>query len=435
MSLRGRLVAYLCAVHLLMALLGIAVLIDTPAWLLVVEATFALSAFVGIALTRRLFTGIDVARSGARLIRDQDFTSRLLPVGQPEMDELISAYNRMVDSLREERARLQEQHHFLGRVLRESPSGILVLDFDRAIDTINPAAERLLAVTAATAAGQAIEALGGTLAPAMAALPVNASEVVAVSATRQVRCHHGTFFDRGFPRSFFLIEELTDELRQAERRAYEKLIRVMAHEVNNSVAASNSLLTSSLAYGAELADGSRADFERAITIVIERTERLNRFMRSFADVFRLPAPARRPEQIIDLVENCAALVGARSEAGQLRWDWEIERRDLMVAIDRNQMEQVLLNVLQNAVDATGGSGTIRIRLRATGVNRPTLHIEDSGPGLAPEAAANLFTPFFSTKPHGQGIGLTLTREILTGHGFDYAIERPPGGPTRFTIVF
>jgi signal transduction histidine kinase len=98
------------------------------------------------------------------------------------------------------------------------------------------------------------------------------------------------------------------------------------------------------------------------------------------------------------------------------------------------MEQALLNVLQNAVDATGGRGTIAIRLRSRNGGRPTIVVEDSGPGIAPEAQANLFTPFFSTKPHGQGIGLTLVREVLSGHGFDYALEHRPGEPTRFTIV-
>jgi signal transduction histidine kinase len=95
------------------------------------------------------------------------------------------------------------------------------------------------------------------------------------------------------------------------------------------------------------------------------------------------------------------------------------------------MEQAFLNVLQNAVDATGGCGTITIRLR-TRDGRPVAMIEDSGAGIAPEAQANLFTPFFSTKPNGQGIGLTLVREILTAHGFDYSLERA-GDVTRFTI--
>jgi signal transduction histidine kinase len=113
----------------------------------------------------------------------------------------------------------------------------------------------------------------------------------------------------------------------------------------------------------------------------------------------------------------------------------VDTRDVVVDMDRGQMEQAFLNVLQNAVDATGGRGRIAIRVCTRNGGRPQVVVEDSGPGIAPEAQANLFTPFFSTKPHGQGIGLTLVREVLSGHGFDYSLERPPGELTRFTITF
>jgi len=124
---------------------------------------------------------------------------------------------------------------------------------------------------------------------------------------------------RGFRRSFLLVEELTEELRQAERSAYEKLIRVMAHEVNNSVTASNSLLTSSLNYGAELSGDSRHDFEQAIGIVIQRTAQLNQFMRSFADVFRMPTPFKHPERVVDVLESTVRLVSARPDASGVAW--------------------------------------------------------------------------------------------------------------------
>jgi nitrogen fixation/metabolism regulation signal transduction histidine kinase len=434
-SQRARFVAYLAAVHLLLAGAGIFLFLDNPAWLFAVEAVFVCSAIAGIRLARRMFRSVEFARSGVQLIRDRDFTSRLLPVGQPEVDELIAVYNRMVDSLREERTRLQEQHHFLAHVLRVSPSGIVILDFDGRVDTVNPAAERLLEATGGSVAGRRLSEIEGPLGPALAGLSPNASDVVSLSASRRVRCHRGTFIDRGFARSFFLIEELTEELRRAERDAYEKLIRVMAHEVNNSVTASNSLLTSALTYSGELSAANRVDFEQAIGIVIGRTERLNWFMRSFADVFRLPSPVKKPEPVCALLESNVRLLSARGSASAITWQWDIDDRHLAVPMDRGQMEQALLNVLQNALDATGGRGTIALRLRSRNGDRPRVIIEDSGPGIAPEAQANLFTPFFSTKPDGQGIGLTLVREILTGHGFDYSLEHPPGEPTRFTIVF
>lgn len=435
MTQRTRFIVYLTAVHLLLAAAGVLLVLDDLPWLFAVEAVLALSLGTGVALTRQLFRNLDFARSGVQLIRDHDFTSRLRPIGQPEVDALIAVYNRMIDSLRDERTRLQEQHHFLAHVLRVSPAGIVILDFDGRVDTINPAGERLLGTAAAAIRGRKFDELSLSLGNAMTPLRPNTTAVLSTSAARRVRCHHGTFIDRGFMRSFFLLEELTEELRQAERDAYEKLIRVMAHEVNNSVTASNSLLTSALTYQHELTAESRPDFERALAIVIERTEQLNQFMRRFTDVFRLPAPVKKPEPVVDLLERNVGLLRARPDAAEITWRWDVDDRGLVVPLDRGQMEQAFLNVLQNAVDATAGRGTIGIRLRSQNGSRPIVTIEDSGPGIAPEAQANLFTPFFSTKPHGQGIGLTLVSEVLSGHGFGYSLERPPGQPTRFTITF
>lgn len=432
---RARLITYLVVVHTLLAAAGAFVIRKNPLLLIAVEATFVLSAAIGITLLGRTFSTFGYAAAGAQLIRDREFTSRLLPTGQPEVDQLIDVYNRMSNSLRDERVRLQEQQHFLADMLRVSPAGIVILDFDHRVISLNPAAERLLACTAADAYHRRLGEIGSSVANTLHTLQPGQTSVMQTTSAQRLRIHHGTFLDRGFRRGFLLIEELTEELRQAERNAYEKLIRVMAHEVNNSITASNSLLTSSLTYGAELSPESRGDFDQAIGIVIQRTAQLNEFMRSFADVFRLPAPLKQPERVLELLESTSRLVRARPDAADTTWVWEIDDPALTLAMDRTQMEQAFLNVMQNAVDATGGRGGIAIRLRTLDGARPTLRIEDSGPGLAPEAAANLFTPFFSTKPQGQGIGLTVVQEILSAHGFDYSLAKRPGEPTTFTIVF
>jgi two-component system nitrogen regulation sensor histidine kinase NtrY len=415
---RRQFIAYLTVLHLVFAALAAWMLVDSLYWLLPLELLFAASLLTAVALTRRLFRDAGFAHAGLQMLKEHDFASRLREIGHEEIDELIRLYNRMMDSMREERTRLQEQHHFLSHILRVSPSGILILDFDGRVNTVNPAAERLLEVPAGALAGARIDAL-----PPAGELTIGG---------RQLRCHHGSFIDRGFPRRFVLIEELTEEIRRAERGAYEKLIRVMAHEVNNSVTGVHSLLTSSLNYSRELAEESRADFEHALAVVIERTDRLNQFMRQFADVFRLPAPARQPEALLPLLEHCVSLMTSRPEASAVRWEWAVEDPGLTVSMDRSQMEQAFLNVIKNAVEAMPEGGTVAIRVYAR--PRPAVVIEDTGPDIAPEALANLFTPFFSTRPQGQGIGLTLVREILAGHGFDHSLERPAGGPTRFTVL-
>lgn len=433
MTIRTRFVVYLAVLHALFVGLAAALLWRWPYALIPLEIAFVVSLAVGISLSRRLLASVRFVNDGLQLIRDQEFTSRLIEVGQPEVDALVQVYNTMVDHLREERTRLQEQQHFLEQIVRVSPTGILVLDFERTIVQANPAAVRLLDVPAGALLGRALENVGSSLALALQTLAPGEGIVVGLAGARRVKCHHGRFMDRGFARSFFLLEELTEELRRYERSAYEKLIRVMSHEVNNSVAASNSLLQSCLTYGAALTGETRADFERALGIVITRTTELNRFMRQFADVFRLPPPVKAPCDLVELLRGLVRLVADKPQAAGIVWQWDLPDRPVLVALDRAQMEQALLNVLLNAVDAAGPFGTITIRLTQVAA-RATLVIEDSGPELSPEAQANLFTPFFSTKPNGQGIGLTVVQEILTAHGFAFSLDHPPGGPTRFRIV-
>jgi two-component system nitrogen regulation sensor histidine kinase NtrY len=433
-SFRARLVTYFVVVHLAMAGVGgWLVWSDSPFWLLAVEATLLLSLGVGIGLVRRAISYRALAADARRLVHDEAFTSRFLPVGEPDVDELIVLYNRMVDRLRDERVRLAEQHQFLAQVLAASPSGVVVLGFDGDVSSLNPAAARLLHVPAATT-GRPLAALGSSLAAAMAALANGESRVVGVDGSARVRVQRGGFLDRGFPRSFFVLEELTGELRQAERAAYEKLIRVMSHEVNNTVASSTSLLQSSLTYARELGPDSRQDFQEALGVVITRTAQLNAFMRSFADVFRLAAPARQPCDVVAMLERIVRLVSAQPEAAGVAWRWDLDAPTLRVSADPAQLEQALLNIVKNAVEAIGGAGTVTIHGTSRG-DRPTLTIEDTGPGLTPEAQANLFTPFFSTKPHGQGIGLTLVGEILAGHGFAYTLARTDRDTTAFAITF
>ena len=433
MSLRRRAIAYLVALHAIFAALAVYLFLDNPFWLIAIEVVFVLSLFVGLRLSREMYRHLGLTAEGLRLIRDEEFTSRFLPVGQPEIDELIGIYNRMVDHLREERVRVAEQHQFLSRVLHVSPSGIVILDFDGQVSSLNPAAERLLDAPAATVVGQRLDSLASPLGRALGDLAPGDAKLIGMLGARRIKCHHGTFIDRGFPRSFLLIEELTEELRQFERAAYEKLIRVMSHEVNNTVASSNSLLHSSLAYAGELAPGNRHDFEEAIGIVIERTEQLGSFMRRFADVFRLPAPLTRPNDLVLILQGISRLLAANDNARGITWTWQLQEPAMWVDIDRGQFEQALVNILKNAIEAIDGEGTVIVRLTSA-AGRTTLAIEDSGPGIASEAQSNMFTPFFSTKPNGQGIGLTLVQEILSGHGFDYGIERTEHGTTRFSIV-
>jgi signal transduction histidine kinase len=432
-SLRARFVSYLIAVHVLMAATAILFVRQYPYWLIAAEALLVASFVVGLILIRSFFSSVSFIEDSAQLLEDSDLMSRYRQVGQPSLDRLIRVFNRMVDSLRDERVRLQEQQQFLARVLRASPGGSVVLDFDGRIDMANPAALRLLQADADGIRQKRPGELGA-LGAELEALTDGETHVAPIWGGRRVRIHRGTFVDRGFRRAFFLLEELTEELRQSEKAAYEKLIRMLSHEVNNTVGASNSLLNSCLTYGSQLSADDRHDFEHAIGVVIARTAQLNAFMRSFADVVRLPPPQKADVLVADLAKDLARLLGGDAERRRVRLVEEIAPDLGAVAMDRVQLEQALVNIAKNGLEAIGADGTLTIRARRRDGVR-VLEVEDSGPGVPPEARAQLFTPFFSTKENGQGIGLTLVQEILANHKFGYALDGPPGGPTRFTILF
>lgn len=444
MPLRWKLALYLGAIHAALGAVAFLALRDRPGWLLAAEALFVLSLGLGWLLLRAFFVPLRLIRTGAELVAEQDFGSTFRPVGQPEMDELIAVYNRMIGELRAERLRLQEQQRFLDQVLQASPLGVLTLDFEGRAGDANPAAGRLLGTAPEELAGQAPETLPAPLGPELAALAPGTSRVVA-AGSRRIKLTRGELYDRGFPRSFFLLEELTEELRASEKAAYEKLIRTFSHEVNNSLAPVLSLLETlredraTEVGGPEAGQDSRSDLDpdpgmgRAIEAAARRLEHLRVFMRDYAEVVRLPAPEPRPCDVATLVDEILDLLRPELARRRIRWRWDERTAVAPVALDRNQVEQVLVNVLRNAMEAIGQEGWIFVSLRRP--DRPVLTIRDTGPGIPPEVRARLFTPFFSTKRNGRGLGLTLAQEILAQHGFDFRLEDHPEGGAAFTVRF
>lgn len=434
MSLRKKIILYLFIIHLLLAGVALLVLWKNRLWLLPVELLFVVSILIGVKLVQSFFGPLDLIRTGTQFMQEKDFTSRFQKVGQPEMDELIDVYNRMIDHLREERLRVREQHYFLDKILTASPSAILTLDFDERIALVNPAAERILQIPSSQLLDKRLDEVDSQFMRLLHPLPVGEACVLPIFGRRRLRCQKSVFLDRGFARQFIIIEELTEELRRAEKAAYEKLIRMMSHEVNNSIGASNSLLHSCLNYKDQLLPDDQSDFENALRIAISRTDHLNAFTRSFADVIRLPRPLLHPCDIASLLRDIEGLMHVEFDRRRIRWQWEISDSLPPVSMDWHQMEQVLVNILKNAMEAVGTDGTVTVRLGKK-THRPFIEIEDAGPGIPPEIQNQLFTPFFTTKENGQGIGLTLVQEILSAHGFDFSLESTPGQPTRFTILF
>ena len=326
MSLRARYTVYLVVLHLVFAAAVGVLLRDQRAWLLAVEVVAVVSLAVGLRLVRSLFAPLALVRSGADLLHDRDFTTRLREVGHRELDPLIRVYNQLAEHLREERVRGEEREHFLQKIVAATPTGVLVLDVEGRVVLANRAAEGLLGAAAGTAQGRRLADLPGPLAAELETLAVGEARLVRLQGRRRVLCRALTFMDRGFARRFLLLEELTEELHRSEKAAYGKLVRMMSHEVNNTAGAVQSLLESCLNYAGQLADDDRDDFARALEVAIARTGSLNRFMQEFAEVVRLPAPRLAACDVPALLERIEVLLHADCAARRIAWTLGAARR-------------------------------------------------------------------------------------------------------------
>jgi len=433
MKIRSKFIFFAIFIHVILIALSIVLLIESKYIFLIAELLILASLLATIHLYRAFLKPLNLLASGVESIKDRDFNTTFLKTGQQELDQLIDVYNRMIEELRNERVKQREQHYFLERLIEVTPIGVIILDLDKKIHMINPAARAILKLHADETYGLSLDRFTDTLGGQLAGMEPGESRIVRINGIQTFRCRKSQFLDRGFHRHFILIEELTGEILRTQKIAYEKVIRMMSHEVNNSIGAVNSILDSSLNYSDQLTAEDRDDFENASRVAIERNRRLSRFMSNFAEVVRIPGPRKEAYDLHGLLRSVQVLMESECRKRNIEWRWELAGTAMTVDIDVQQMEQVLVNVVKNAVEAIEGGGTITVQTDNTDTR--TLRIIDSGGGIDPQHRQHLFTPFYSTKKDGQGIGLTLIREILINHNFGFRLETVAPGKTIFEIEF
>ena len=434
MALRYRLLLFLLLLYGLLGVLLWAVRGAHPALFVAGEAGLLGSGVLAVSLYQALLRPVQLIEAGTAALRAQDFSLKFKSVGQPELDQLIAVYNQMLDALRHERLGQQEQHALLEKVLAATPAGMLLLDFDGRITSANAAAARLLGVPAAALAGQPVAELPAPWGATLAGLETGQPELLRLPDGHACRVAAATFFDRGFRRRFVVLEELTHELRTQEKHTYEQLVRLVAHEVNNSIGAVNSLLGSFGHYASQLAPADQVDYQQGLAVGSARLTQLADFVGGYARLVRLPPPAPHPLDLHALLRDLGQLLAAQSATRGVRWHWELagQGAPLLVRADSQQLTQALLNVAKNALEAIGpAGGQVWVRTTAAPV---TLTLENDGTPLTAEVSQRLFTPFFSTKAGGQGIGLLLVRDIMLAHGFAFRLESISGGRTAFSVL-
>lgn len=383
------------------------------AWTLTVVIVIAWLGFAFSAQNRITFPLRTLSNMLAAL-HEGDFSIRARGAQNPDaLGEVMREVNALGETLRRQRLGALEATALLRKVVEEIDIAVFAFDSSDSLRLINRAGERLLNRPAERALGRTAAQLGVEF-----CLTVETPHVAQIAFPGKMgrwEIHRGSFREGGKPHQLILISDLSQALREEERLAWQRLIRVIGHELNNSLAPIKSVAESlsGMMMRAQRPSDWEDDLNRGLAVIANRTDGLARFMNAYARLARLPAPQLQPMQVGAWVQRAASLdprMRIPIDAGP----------ELTIQADPDQLDQVLINLVKNAVDAASEtSGGVRVGWRSAD-SFLEVWVRDEGPGIP--SAANLFVPFFTTKPGGSGIGLVLSRQIAEAHGGSLSLE-------------
>ncbi len=426
-TLEGKLVGLLFATAVVAAVLGgllgarwgdgaLAALVAIA----ILTVPLVLLARLAIKPIRRLLRALS---GSVASYRDGDYSLSLASRRGDEIGALIEAHNALGQALRGQRQNLVQRELLLDTVMQHTPTALLLVDAHERVVYANLAARHLLndgKSPLGLAFAELLEGCPPEIGQALAAgqdsltsVPLDGSEEVFHLSRRDFRL-------QGRPHRLYLVQRMTRELSRQEVAAWKRVIRVISHELNNSLAPISSLAHS----GTELA--RRGDMERLPQVfsgIGERARHLHGFIASYADFARLPAPrCARIEwaPFIDGLRQHAAFVLVGKLPDRPGW------------FDAAQIEQVLINLLKNAHESGSAADAVQISIVAGGDQR--IIVSDRGPGMNESVLAQALLPFYSTKRSGTGLGLALAREITEAHGGRVTLANRDGGGLRVSLI-
>jgi nitrogen fixation/metabolism regulation signal transduction histidine kinase len=391
---------------------------DLPAGVIVLILAFIVGAWLAFSfsLKGRLSYQLNTLSNLLEALREEDYSMRSRRSRERgAFGDVFREVNTLSTTLREHRVKAREATALLRKVLAEIDIAVFAFDGAGRLMLVNRAGERL--VQSDDPSEKTASALG--------------LDDLLVQEGRQTVSRRfpggsgrwdvwtGSFREAGVPHWLLVISDLSRALREEERKAWQRLVRVMGHELNNSLTPIKSMATTlqTRLKGGVAVASLREDLGSSLGIIASRAEALGRFMTGYTMLARLPAPRRKPVRLRALVERAATI--------DTRKTVTVDGEDVNISVDPDQLEQLIINLVKNAVDAAGARGTVGVRWM-TNENTLRLEVLDSGPGLS--GTDNLFVPFFTTKPGGTGIGLVLCRQIAEAHDGTLTLENRDDAP-------
>lgn len=399
----------------------------------VLEGLTVLNIIYLIFFYRKVHRPIQALSDGLDLLKGQDWNSTLNKVGQPEVDKIADTFNKMIAMLKEQRLWFEEKSHFLNLLIARAPIGVIIMNFDESIYIANQAASRIFDTNLDDLPGLTLKALPGNIGECLARLSIGDTTLLRTDHGATYKCSCLNLVDKGVVHKFFLIEDVGDAMADAERSAYEKIIRIIAHEVNNTVAP----IASSINVVTDIIDAAPETIE-LLQSCSERALGMSEFVSRLADVVKIPEPVMQPCDINKLILRNRPFLESLCMPAGCSLNFNLTDSAPSCLADTPLIEQCLVNIVKNAVESiaqTGHQGEVTISTSRAAKGGLLITVIDNGAGISPEKSLKIFTPFYTDKPSGQGVGLTFVREVLRRHRCSYSLQTDADKLTRFTIEF
>ncbi len=381
-------------------------------------------------------------------IRYDDFTTTYPTKGRGKsMNELYNEFNNVIRKFREIRAEKEANYHYFRTIVQHVGIGLITFNKLGEVQIINSAAKNLIGVESINSIFE-LSKVSPKLVESLVKLKTGGSDLIDISVDGsriQLSVYVIELVLRGEEFKLVSIQNIQSELEEKEMDAWQKLIRILTHEIMNSVTPLSSLaatveenLIDNVEDDVPIEKEELEDIYLAVKTIKKRSEGLIHFVSDFRNLTRLPEPKVQEEDMQDVIQHILLLLSKEIEENHIDISLNIKPQGLKFNVDKEQIDQVLINILQNAIHAmneNSGERFLLINCFINAYDRPTLTIRDNGSGIDEEALSKIFIPFFTTKKQGSGIGLSLSKQIMRKHGGAISVRSVIDEGTEFTLRF